>query len=728
MVFSWRLRSPGALMAAALAVCAALVVGTTWLAVDQPWLGIELAPEADQVKVVAVDPDGFATHLAPGERLVSLGGLPVVAEDIIEDPDTFDTYADRDVFLQRQGAFRRALNASAVALEAVNDAGTRSESAASPLPLRPLSSLPLVFWVQIFSGAAGFLIAAWVWSLKPRDAAARLLALSGLGLLLSAYAAAVYSTRELALDPALFQPLTVFNHVGALLFGAAMVGLFLCYPNRLASRRALVGAFIALCALLLLDLLHGVLTPVGALYGPIALDMTLILGLIAWQWRASRGDPRARAALRWLGLSVALGAGAFTLSIAAPLLLGFGTAISQGYAFLFFVVIYVGLALGLRRYRLFELNAWAFRIFFFMGATLAFLALDATLIWILNFGERSALGLALAAVIFLYLPTREWMWRRTVGRREVSERDLVDGVTAAALAASTGERAELWEGLMRRLFDPLEIERVETDLARPDVALEGLELILPPTSDSPALKLRYPWGGRALFSPAHLALARQAFTLLGRLETGRDAFVQGAMAERRRIARDLHDDVGARLLTGLHEAGPETRPLLRAALADVRAIVGGLTGERRPLPRVLADLRYETKRRLEAAGIALDWPVADEDEAAEVLLDYDQYKNLSSAFREVISNLIRHAAADRAEVSVEHDGVLTIEVADDGVGLGAPAEQARVGHGLRNIAERIEAIGGALAFPDCDKGTRVRMTMPLVTPPVLGMPATADPP
>jgi signal transduction histidine kinase len=62
------------------------------------------------------------------------------------------------------------------------------------------------------------------------------------------------------------------------------------------------------------------------------------------------------------------------------------------------------------------------------------------------------------------------------------------------------------------------------------------------------------------------------------------------------------------------------------------------------------------------------------------------------------------------------------------VGLGAPAEQARVGHGLRNIAERIEAIGGALAFPACDKGTRVRMTMPLVTPPVLGMPATADAP
>jgi signal transduction histidine kinase len=728
MDFSWRLRSPGALMAAALAVCALFVIGATWVAVNQPWLGLRLAPDEPGARIVAVDSASVNDHLRAGERLVAVGGLAIVAEDLIEEPDNFETYAAFDAFFERQGAFRQALEASAVRLTLGGAGEATREAAASPLPLRPLPSLPVVFWVQIFSGAAGFLIAAWVWSLKPKDAAARLLALSGLGLMLSAFAAAIYSTRELALDPALFQALSGLNHIGALLFGAAMVGLFLCYPNRLASRRVLVGVFVALCAMLLLEHVRGLLSPVSALYGPIALDMALILGLIAWHGRASRGDPRARAALRWLGLSVALGAGAFTLSIAAPLLLGFETAISQGYAFLFFVVIYVGLALGLRRYRLFELNAWAFRIFFFMGATVAFLALDATLIWILNLGERSALGLALAAVIFLYLPTREWMWRRTVGRRDLSERELVDGVTAAALAGTAAERGELWEGLMRRLFDPLEIERVETDLTRPDIAEEGLELILPPTSDSPALKLRYPWGGRALFSPAHLALARQAFTLLGRLETGRDAFIQGAMAERRRIARDLHDDVGARLLTGLHEASPETRPLLRAALADVRTIVGGLTGERRPLPRVLADLRYETKRRLEAAGVTLDWPIPEDDDAGEILLDYEQYKNLASAFREVVSNLIRHADATRAQVTVVQDGVLTLDIADDGVGLAQAPVTGRTGHGLRNIAERLEGIGGAVDFPPCDKGTRVRMTLPLGAPPVLGMPAAQEAP
>jgi signal transduction histidine kinase len=452
--------------------------------------------------------------------------------------------------------------------------------------------------------------------------------------------------------------------------------------------------------------------------------MALILAFIGWQRSANRKDPRALAALRWLGLTVAVGAGAFTLSVATPLLLGFEAVISQGYAFLFFVLIYIGLALGLSRYRLFELNAWAFRLFFFMTATLAFLLLDAALIWLLNLSQRSALGVALAAVIFLYLPLRSWAWRRTVGRREVPERELVDGVTHAALATSASERAERWEALVRRLFDPLELVPLDEAVPLARIEIEGLDLLLPATSDAPAFRLRYPGGGRTLFSPAHLELAHQAADLMRRLEAGRDAYAQGAMAERRRIARDLHDDVGARLLTGLHEAPAQTRPLLRAALADVRAIVGGLTGERRALGRVLADMRYETARRLDAAGIALDWPVAEE-EAPDVLLDYDLYKNLSSAFREIISNLIRHAGATRAVVSIEISDSLIIEVSDDGCGL-PPTREGR-GHGLRNIAERLEAVGGALDFPPTEKGAKLRLALNLnltmTHPPVPGMPA-----
>ena len=96
MVFSWRLRSPGALMAAAVAVCAIFVVGTTWVAVDQPWLGLRLAPDEGGARIVAVNRAGVSDHLRAGERLIAVGGLPVVAEDLIEEPDNFETYAALD--------------------------------------------------------------------------------------------------------------------------------------------------------------------------------------------------------------------------------------------------------------------------------------------------------------------------------------------------------------------------------------------------------------------------------------------------------------------------------------------------------------------------------------------------------------------------------------------------------------------------------------------------------
>src|SRR5690606_13074635 len=74
--------------------------------------------------------------------------------------------------------------------------------AAAPASRRPLADLPLSFWVQIVSGCASLVIGAWVFALRrqPVGAATAMFALTGLGLFVSALAAAVYSTRELALD------------------------------------------------------------------------------------------------------------------------------------------------------------------------------------------------------------------------------------------------------------------------------------------------------------------------------------------------------------------------------------------------------------------------------------------------------------------------------------------------------------------------------------------------
>src|SRR5690606_4795362 len=116
--------------------------------------------------------------------------------------------------------------------------------------------------------------------------------------------------------------------------------------------------------------------------------------------------------LTWLGLAVIVGAGAFVATVILPAALGIGTLVSQGQAFLFFLTIYGGVALGVARYRLFQLDEWAFRILFYVAGVLFLLALDAALIATVIDERAPAFALSLAIVALTWLPLRDALARR----------------------------------------------------------------------------------------------------------------------------------------------------------------------------------------------------------------------------------------------------------------------------------------------------------------------------
>lgn len=695
-------------MLCAIIVCVAIGAAATVLAVQQPWLGVSLSTDASAVRIVAAE--GPARGVMTPAELTAVGERIIAPLDLTPEPDVIETFAAMHEFRRGQDSLSQALRAGTVSLQVQEPASPPRAVTVNPRPTRPLVSLPPVFWVQIAVGSIAFLIGAWVWALKPADWPARLFALSGLAMIFATHSAAVYSTRELALPSDIFRGLSLANAAGAGGFGAAMIGLFLLYPRPLVAKR-----WIALpCAVALVWWTVWALevAPVPTLSQFLIMtEMLLILVILAVQVWATRKSPTDRSVLMWLGLSVAVGAGAFVFSNAAPVLLGFGPVVNQGYAFISFLIIYVGLALGLRRYRLFEMGEWAFRILFYTGAALAFLALDAVLIWGLHLAPGNALGVAMISIAFLYLPLRDVLWRRTVARRRVREDELFEQVLQTAFANTSAERSERWNRLIARLFEPLEIASLDSGPAEPEASDEGLTLVLPATADAPALVLRYPFEGRGMFGPTHLKLAQQLTRLMRHADQSRDAFERGAAGERKRIARDLHDDVGARLLSGLHKPDvSQTREVLREAIADMRTIVGGLTGAALPLSKVVAEMRHETGRRLEAVGIDLAWPISDVD-ADETLLTYRVYKNWGSAHREIVSNAIRHAGASKVTVELERTGdVLVLTIADDGKGLGG---RKVGGSGLGNVEKRLAELGGEVAYPAVEKGYAVKVTIPL---------------
>jgi len=124
---------------------------------------------------------------------------------------------------------------------------------------------------------------------------------------------------------------------------------------------------------------------------------------------------------------------------------------------------------------------------------------------------------------------------------------------------------------------------------------------------------------------------------------------------------------------------------------------------------VVAEMRHETGRRLEGAGIELSWPISDID-ADETSLPYRIYKNWGSTHRELISNVIKHAGAAHVAVTLSRQGsAITLTVADDGKGL---ADRG-IGNGLSNIEKRMAELGGEVTYPDAERGCEVRITIPL---------------
>lgn len=704
--------TPALYMLAVVGLCLAAVVMTLVTTLGQPWLGLKFREAPDgSIRIVAVADGGPGAAVVTGSQAVSLRGpggaaLTLEASDIIQEPDVLGTYAEVERFLRRQSTLSDMLKGEVVHL-ALADGRVVDLRPAS----RPLFDLPPDFWVQLLTGAGSLLICGWVYAIRPRDWPPRLFMISGIGMIVSAHAAAIYSARELAIDGELFRALSSLNFLGSLGFGGTAMALFLLYPRPLVRPALLLIIPAVLVPVYFIDLFRVPEDQSLLRYAPIAAIMVLILVFVAMQWFATRRDAAARAALRWLGLTISIGAGCFILVIAAPALMEVEPVMSQGYAFGFFLLIYLGVALGLRRYRLFAIGEWSFRVLFYGGAVFAMLLLDAGLVYLLQLGHDSSLGLSLILVAFLYLPLRDYLWRRTVARKRMPETELFRSVVEVAFSASPAERAGRWQSLLARLFDPLDIQPVRDPVGTVRLLNDGTEMRLPPTADGPALMLRHPFGGRSLFSPVHLGLARQITHLLAEAEVGRHAYERGVAEERQRISRDLHDDVGARLLSGLHRNDiGETRKILREAIADIRTIAGALAGDRLPLSSVLADLRHETAQRVEAAGLVLDWPLALDDQAPEVMVDYALYRHLVSAVREVVSNALRHASASRITVAIDWDNRrLRANITDDGTGLSRKSS----GNGLRNITERMTEIGGWIDFPPVETGTRVTLAMPL---------------
>jgi two-component system, NarL family, sensor histidine kinase DevS len=578
---------------------------------------------------------------------------------------------------------------------------------------RVLADIGVSSWGLILVSLVAALVSGWVWSLRTRETATRLFAVNGASFMVCFLIQAIFKAAGPGHDPRLLEVLYLVNELSNQIFFLSLAALFLLYPVRLvAGWRVWILPAVFFVYTALVVIMPGRIATLSL--GFTLLELLATIGLIGMQWWATRRRPGDRAALTWLALSVLVGAGLWVMALLVAEHVGATGVLSEVYVVALFFPFYLGLAMGVARFCLVELQDWAFRILFFVMAALLFAAIDVALITGAGMAGGTALAIAVLAVAFLYLPLRDLIWRRLFQRKRMSRQDMFAAVMDIAFAPTPVQRRSKWEALVRRLFDPLQIAPADA-VADAVILDDGLRLVLPAVADGPALSLAYARQGRELFSPAQVAMVRQMIALVRTAATGRDAYMRGAAEERRRLAQDLHDDVGARLLTGLSVADDRTRPILQGALSDIRTIASGMMGKEAPLETVMADIRHECVRRLEAANIEVDWPLWPDD-APLVLADYRVQKALASALREVVSNIVKHSGAGRVEVGVTLDGpVLACRIRDDGVGLPEGVlEGEGDGQGLGGLTRRLADAGGDARFANhADGGVVTELRLPL---------------
>jgi signal transduction histidine kinase len=178
---------------------------------------------------------------------------------------------------------------------------------------------------------------------------------------------------------------------------------------------------------------------------------------------------------------------------------------------------------------------------------------------------------------------------------------------------------------------------------------------------------------------------------------------QATLEERERIYQDLHDDLGAKLLTLVYRA-PDTNSaeLARSALQDLRDVVSRAGTDTLPFSDALADYRIECEKRLRDVRLRLHWVNQTSDDSLH--LSQPQALNLGRIIREAISNIIRHAQAQQVWVTLHnHHSHLQIIIEDDGIGLNLNHLHTQ-GRGLGNIKKRAAMLGGEVCFENSPHG------------------------
>ncbi|EHR71273.1 histidine kinase [Burkholderiales bacterium JOSHI_001] len=568
---------------------------------------------------------------------------------------------------------------------------------------RGLAALGALFWMLCALALVLFLLAAVVLLAQP-NGRSLLFALITLSQTANLLLIAVESVPSLGQPPGLTRVDTVLRVALDALFSAAVLHAACLYPRPLPWRPLVAGsgwlAALSLTAWALLGDGSGLwwATQLVMLACGVA-----VIAMLTWSYRLEP-HPYAIVLRRFGGVTTATLA-LLTLAVA---LASRQPLVQHTIATVGPVIWYVFVASLLLLAPFVSRTQGVVREFALVAgvSTVAF-SLDLLFVAVFALGQLASVTLLLFLALGLYAAVRQWLLSQMVGSHTLTTERMFESLyrVAREVEAAPNNSTEHVSRLLRELFEPLEVTRLPRQVSRSRVLGDGSTLVVPvpalplaPGADESdgegapgAISLRFARRGRRMFTEDDARLADRVLEQLARAVAYDRAVEHGRSEERTRIAQDLHDDIGARLLTLMYKAQtPEMEEYVRHTLQDLKTLTRGLAASNHRLSHAAAEWKADLSQRLTAAHCDLAWSFSMD---RDVNLSVVQWSALTRVLRELVNNIIAHAQATRVEVTAAYErGRFSLSVSDDGVGHD-PGDWAH-GLGLGGVRKRVKLLGG----------------------------------
>ena len=688
--------APATVITIAAVFAVSLAAVSVMSALKGPWLGVvfdrSYAGTGVRIQNVAENSPA-AGKLNAGDIIQavekSLVRVEVSSLSIMEDPHYLPSYAAYNSFVEHQQKLLETI--SSRSFSAVLADGRKIELAAAGFP--GPSALPLAFWWLIFFGGASFLLGASVWSFRRSDPIVRVLAISGMGFMVGAYCCVIYVTRELTLSSRDYFILVSASHLGFVIFAYSAVLSFWYYPRKLGNG-PVAWLFVALGgAIWLNETLQWRTWPAHPFYAHFVVAYILLV-LFTWlQWRKSRSSPLERAMLKWMLATMSVTLGLNIVLFCLPIIMSGKPIASTELTFGSIFVFYLGLIIGIIRYRKFDVKGWWIKAWQWLLFILLALAADAVFVYFLNLNKAASGGLSIA-VGTAYLLARQWFWGRFSGNRSRAlDRALPHLVDVLILPQYRTKPEQQWQLLIEHVYNPLTVKIIPNKCANVSVEQNGLALRLPSLDSASTIEAYCCDRGERLFTRADLNLANQLLDLMHHSQDVINAREQGVQEERHRIQRDLHDDVAARLLSLLHQTRePAISRVASNALRGLRDVIHLLGAEEATLEDAMSDIEAGAREQLAGLGVHFEWHAPEI--WPDMLLNPQQFINLRRIAREAIANALKHAKPANIiiEASLEMKE-LCLRISNNGTSTTPSAWIP--GRGLNNIKSRVAEMHGS---------------------------------